>query len=186
MDARKLRDPHELPRRDARGRLLEAPIWLEPGWHYKEYGFGGALSRRCGKDGCRGWALRGSALCRHHDGNWRRRRMQELREGTRVPTPAEARRLFWANMRRRWDADPWFQRQTIWLAAWLERRFTADCAAAGLVLAELAPSVADRLRWGWKLTRLDGNSRRSWPDVVAAARARQRKAWPEAASIVCL
>jgi hypothetical protein len=80
--------PSAPPKRDPRGRLLELPYWRHRGWKQLNeagYGGGGHLIRRCARDGCRGFALTKSMLCRHHDLAHRQRRLNQVRTGKGKP-----------------------------------------------------------------------------------------------------
>src|SRR5215472_4772271 len=115
-----MRDPFTLPRRAANGALLEAPVWLKPGWAHVNaagYGNGGPLRKVCARANCRGTPLRFSLYCRHHDFVWKRRRLAQLRAGTGRPaTPAELTKLYRADTKSMWRRAPWFPATTIWLA----------------------------------------------------------------------
>ena len=140
------------PRRDAKGRFLEAPVWLRPGWkHVNEAGLGtgGRLRQRCARVNCRQITLKFSLYCRHHDVHWRRRRLAQLRTGTGLPpTPAELAKLYRANAKNLWQRAPWFSTLTIWLAPKLEADFVEDCMRASLAPSRTAPVCLNTLRWG--------------------------------------
>src|SRR4051794_9197609 len=107
-----------LPVRDRHGRFVEATPWPCPprpvgcGWE-------DPALRRCTR--CRRPAMRGSQFCWGHNVGRRQRRAAELREGRgKPPTPAEAARLFRADLKRLWTRSPWHPAATIWLAQRLE------------------------------------------------------------------
>jgi hypothetical protein len=165
----------DLPRRDAQGRFLECPKWLLPG----VYGWNGPLQRRCQHPGCRCVALRKSELCKAHDPAWGRKRRIQLRTGKgRKPSPRESAQLFRADTKALWTRSPWQPRATIWLAPKLERRFAHDLTLAGLSLADLAPVIANTLRWVWRRSRLNHDDHEGWQRALVHARKRQAKIGP--------
>jgi hypothetical protein len=170
-------DPSLLPKRDARGRFLTAPSWLKPGWariHMAGLALGGALRKRCAFGTCRAVPVRGSDRCQHHDQNWRRRRLKELRAGKGEPmSPRESVRLFRADTQRLWSKAPWFPMATIWLEPRLESAFAADCHNAGLPLSETAIAIGNNLRWIWVRSCLNHNDPAGWSRALAIARRRQ-------------
>jgi hypothetical protein len=172
-------DPLSLPKRDARGRLLEQPPGLQPGWgriNAAGLGLGGSARIRCGYGGCRAVPVRGSDRCQHHDRNWRRKRLKQLRTSKGSPmTPVESTRLFRANAKNLWQRAPWLAMATIWLAPRFEAAFAADCHNAGLPLAETAPSTANILRWSWRCNCLNHRDDPAWLRSVKAAHKRQAK-----------
>ncbi len=178
-------DPAFLPKRDARGRFLEAPAWLKPGWKYaneRGFGLGGVNRKRCVHGTCRDIPLRGSEFCHHHDRARQLKRQEELRTGKGKPmTPAESTRLYRANARNLWRHAPWTPMATIWLAPKLEAGFAVDCRNAGLSLSQTAPVLANTLRWAWRRSVLNFDDDPGWRRALAAARERQAKlaAMPE-------
>jgi hypothetical protein len=175
-------DPSTLPRRDAKGWFLEAPVWLKPDWshvHAAGLGAGGFRRKLCARVNCRQIALRASLYCRHHDVNWRRKRLTELRTGKgKPPTPVELARLHRANMKRIWAHAPWWPGQTIWLSPAIEAAFVEDCRRAGLDFAATAPPVLNTLRWVWRRSVLDRADDQSWRCGLGAACKRQAKIGP--------
>nr|UXE45527.1 hypothetical protein Hi04_10k_c4997_00011 [uncultured bacterium] len=170
------------PRRDAKGRFVEAPVWLKPGWQHVNaagLGAGSALRKLCARANCRGIALKSSRYCRHHDFHWRRKRLAELRTYTGRPaTPAELAKLYRANSKSLWQRAPWFPTLTIWLAPRLEATFAEDCKRAGLSLSSTAPVCLNTLRWAWRRSVLNYNDDLGWQRALAAARKRQAKIGP--------
>jgi len=176
-------DPSLLPRRDARGHFLEAPPWLQPGWRRINalgLGLGGQARLRCAYGGCRDVPVRGSDRCWHHDQNWRKRRLTELRTGKGKPmTRAECAKLFRLDTQNMWNrAGPWLPMLTIWFAPRIETAFAADCHNAGLPLSKLAPAIANNLRWSWARSVLNHRDDPGWQRSLAAARRRQLKLAP--------
>jgi hypothetical protein len=105
--------------------------------------------------------------------------MEQLRKGNgKPPTLAELTRLYRANMKRIWERAPWWPGATIWLGPDLEADFAEDCRRAGLDLAEIAPVVANTLRWAWRRSVLDRDDDAGWQRAVAAARKRQARIGP--------
>ncbi len=119
---------------------------------------------------CRGIVLRHSDYCRHHDVNWRRKRLEQLRTGTgKPPTPAEMVKLFRANAKTLWAKSPWRPLLTIWLTPPIEAAFVEDCRRAGVDLAETAPVILNTLRWVWRRSVLDRGDDEGWQRAVIAA-----------------
>jgi hypothetical protein len=168
-----------MPRRDVKGRVLERPFWLNRGWgavNAAGLGLGGALRKFCSRSNCRNVALKHSDYCRHHDVNWRRKRLKQLRHGTGKPaTPTELTRLHRANLKRIWDRSPWWPASTIWLAPNLEAVFIEDVRRGGFDPAETAPVVLDILRWRWRRSLLDRGDGPAWQRALAAAGKRQAR-----------
>jgi hypothetical protein len=174
-----VRDPSTLPRRDEKGRFLEPPSWLRPGWkHLHEAGYrvGGHRQRHCARESCGDIALRHSDYCRHHDVDHRRKRLEQLRRGTgKPPTPAELTRLFRANAKALWAKSPWQPLLTLWLSPALEADFVEACRRGGLDQAEIAPVVSNTLRWVWKRSVLDRDDDEGWQRALAAVRKHQAR-----------
>ena len=174
-----VRDPSILPRRQPNGWLLEAPSWLRPGWAHINaagLGTGGARRRLCARETCRDIALRRSDYCRHHDVNWRRKRLKQLRRGTgKPPTPTELIKLFRADAKALWSKSPWQPLQTIWFSPTIEAAFIEDCRRAGFDPVEIAPGVLDTLCWSWRRSVLDRNDDAGWQRALIAARKHQAR-----------
>jgi hypothetical protein len=102
--------------------------------------------------------------------------MEQLRRGTgKPPTPTELTRLYRANAKALWTKSPWQPLLTIWLSPDLEAAFAEDCRRAGLDPAEIAPVVANTLRWCWRRSVLDREDDPGWQRALAAARKRQAR-----------
>ena len=93
-------------------------------------------------------------------------------------TPAESTRLFWLTTQKLWNRAPWLPMATIWLAPRVEVAFAADCHNAGLPLPEIAPAIANNLRWSWVRSVLNHHDGPGWLLSLAAARQRQAKLDP--------
>jgi hypothetical protein len=105
--------------------------------------------------------------------------MEQLRRGTgKPPTPTELTRLYWANMRRIWGRAPWWPGQTIWLSPALEAVFTEDCRRGGINPAEIAPVVANNLRWDWRRSVLNWRDDAGWQRALASAKKHQARIGP--------
>ena len=171
--------PRPLPRRDAKGRLLERPAWLTLTFSMLNaagLGVGGANRKRCAKLGCRDITLRNGDYCRHHDPHYGSRRLAQLRTGKgKPPTPAESVRLFRADLKAVWTRSPWLHGATIWFSRRLESAFVEDIRRAGLVPDTLAPCVLNNLRWGWRRARLNHDDPEGWKRSVLHAKRKQSK-----------
>jgi hypothetical protein len=123
--------------------------------------------------------MRGTQFCWGHDVGRRQKRATELREGRgKPPTPAEAAKLFRADLKRIWTRSPWHPAATIWLGPRLEAEFIEACRRAGLTPETTAPSVLNTLCWGWRRSRLNHDDVEGWGRAVANARKKLAKIGP--------
>jgi len=171
----------ELPRRNAHGQFVERPVWLRPGWAWVReiWGPGGPRHRTCTKEGCSGYAMRGSDRCVRHDSDYHMRKNADLIAGLRAPTPNEAARLYRTQASNIWRCNPWLKIVTIWFAPRLEERFVLDCRhLAGLNFDTIAPVALNTLRWAWLRSRLNHDDPAGWQRALKNARSKQRKIGP--------